>query len=320
VLSVATITSIVIFLVVGYSCYRNGLFSTLVMLFIIVFSAMAAVALYVPLWRVPLFAKMGWHAPPILFLSTFLLCVGIMQSVANYLLPPRLTLPKRLDIIGGAVLGLVNAYLMTGVLMMAFAMFPGTGGPSDKVVVLRADAFFAKTMAMASRRSGSVTLDADAFLEAARREKYLFTSREIKDREEERLEIACGTALDRLYQPLLRFVEKEKRFPERVEELATYLPGRVKEKDLPNWLVCPCTGYRYRCAPVDMERWESIRSDRTYILLYDAVGGEAGHQGRQAGRRAVLLGNGNAEWLDEETFEVWIRAQYNRVHGDEGSR
>ena len=312
-----------IFVVVGYSCYRNGLFSTVVMLFVIVLSSMIATALLVPLWNTTLLGRLDWYAPPIIFLSVFLLSIGIMQTVVNYLYPPRLALPKAVDVGGGIAIGLVNAYFLTGVLMIGFSMFPGTGQKHDKVVFLGADVFLAKTMAWTSGRAGSAAFDAETFLAEIKKEKYQYSlNRKIRERKHEDMENNCGRRLSKLNALLREYVEKNDRYPVTVEELLTMVPERKRTRKL---IVCPATGWRYRIFPgtksphrftaADFER---IDGREGFIVIYDAIGGgepgkRAGHIGNQTGNRPVLYANGRTGWPPEEEFVEQLQAQYNRL-------
>ena len=173
-LTVAGIVSVVIFCVIVYSSYRNGLYSTAVTLFVIALSGAAAFLCLGPVPRMMLFNRMGWYAPAVCFLGVFLLSLVVLQTLANYLLPPRVMLPKAVDDVGGAALGVVNACALTGVLMIGFGLIPGTGGPEDKTVFLYSDVLVAKSMSWLSHGAGSTTLDADEFLRRVRKEKTFF--------------------------------------------------------------------------------------------------------------------------------------------------
>ncbi|HUV38429.1 MAG TPA: CvpA family protein [Planctomycetota bacterium] len=320
-LSVASLVSVVIFVIIAYSSYRNGLYSTLVMLFVIVLGSMIAVSVLVPLWNTALLGRMGWNAPPVIFLSVFLISVGVLQTVANYLYPPRLVLPKAVDVGGGTVLGLVNAYFLTGVLMTGFSMFPGTGERHNKVVFLGADVFFARTIAWVSRHAGSAPFDADTFLAETKKEKYQYSlNPKIKEREQERLEGECGIRLHKLNQLLREYVDQTGQYPRVVEDLLTVATGKMTPKRAREMITCPATDWRYRIFPgaaspytFTVADFKAIDGRSEFILIYDAIGGEAGHQGNNKGRRAVLRANGRTDWPSEEEFLEQLQAQYNRL-------
>jgi len=319
-LSTAGILSVAVFILVGYACVRNGFFSAVVMLFVTVLSAMTAMALLVPLWHIPLFGHMGWYAPPILFTATFLVSVGIMQTVANYLLPPRLVLPKSVDVGGGAVLGLLMAYFMTGVLTTAFAMFPGTGAEHDKVVFLNADGFFAHTMAWASRRSGAVALDAERFLAGIRKEKYQYSLKEMKDDDVRNEWDTCMRRLGQLSRLLREYMAEKGAYPQKLEDVLQYAPRKMTPEREWEMTTCPATHWRYRLFPV--EDFSEHDGDRDFILIYDAIGGDAGHGGRQAGKRVVVTANekNDVVWIKEETFRVQIQRQWDAYNARKAAR
>lgn len=299
--------SVVIFVIIAYSCYRNGLFSTLVMLFIIVLSAMLAVALFVPLSRVALFARMGWFTQPICYMAVFLLSLIIMQTVANYLYPPRLVLPKAVDVVGGSVLGLVNAYFLTGFLMVGLSLFPGTGGPDEKVVILNADVFFARSMEWISRRAGSADFNAEAFLRNVKKEKYYYSVRPRKDIEIRDENVVCFVQLQRLRRALEQYIDGNQEYPKDIGELKDYLRGRISAEKRERMIRCPVTNFRYRLfRPRD---YQSIKGDKFYVLIYDAVGGGASHLGEGFGKRAVLFADGRVRWTTEDDLKVYLKAQ-----------
>ena len=309
-LSAAGIISVVIFFVVAYSCYRNGLYSTLVTLFTMVVSGTTATALMIPLAKIPLVAATGWYAPPLCFLGTFLLCLVILQTLANFLYPPRLTLPKTVDVVGGAVLGLLNAYFLTGVLMTGLGLFPGTGEEEDKVVFLRADAFFAHSMALVSEHMGSVPLNAEEFLHNVRKEKYDYR---VSERTEMQIGLDngdCAVRVLRIGRAIQKFVKANGgRYPESLDDLADYLDvqGPRTDKAIEEMLICPLTHFRYRLFPV--RDYKEIEGDKDFVLVWDAVGGEAGHLGNQTGRRPVFCADGSVRWLTEGDLRVLLDAQ-----------
>jgi hypothetical protein len=318
-LSVASIVSVVIFLIVAYSCHRNGLFSTLATLFIMVFSATAAVTLLVPLSRIPLLAQMGWYTQPICFMGTFLLSLVILQTLANYLYPPRLVLPRLVDVVGGSVLGLLNAYFLMGFLMVGFGLFPGTGEKEDKVVFLNADVFFAKSMALISRQTGSVALDADEFLRNIRKEKYDYRVREEKydplRREWRARDFAdengeCFIRLQRLGTAIQDYAKaNDGRYPQKLEDLVEYLPGQKTKEAIEKMLNCPVTDFPYRLFPV--KSYREVEGDKNYVIMYDAVGGEAGHLGKGLGKRPVLFADRHVDWVLEGDLKALLQAQKN---------
>lgn len=320
-LSVASIVSVVIFLIVAFSCHRNGLYSTLVTLFTMVLSATAAVTLLVPLSRIPLFARMGWYTPPICFLGTFLLGLVILQTLANYLYPPRLVLPKLVDVVGGSVLGLLNAYFLTGFLMVGFGLFPGTGDAEDKVIFLKADVFFAESMALISRETGSTVLDADEFLRNVRKEKYDYrvlkekydpVRREWRARDFDDENTECFIGIERLGRAIRDYAKaNDGRYPQKLEDVVDYLPGQKKEEKIEEMLSCPLTRYHYRLFPVT--NYRDVEGDKNYVLMYDAVGGEAGHLGKGLGKRAVLFADGHVDWVSEDRLRALLQAQQNAM-------
>ncbi len=311
-LSIASIVSVVIFLVVAYSSWRNGLYSTIVTLFVIVLSASVAFLCLGPMPKMMGVSRLGWYAPPACLLGVFLLSLVVLQTLANYLYPPRVTLPKAADGIGGAAVGIVSALFLTGFLMIGFALLPGTGGAEDKVVFFGADAFVARTMSWMSACAGSTRLDADEFLRRARKEKYAYFVRERDYSEIDRENLVCFGNLHRLGQALKAYTTAYgNAYPPKIEDLLDYFPGRGrtqwKEEQIQEMMNCPATKMPYRLFPV--KDYNQVVGDRRYVLIYDAVGGEAGHLGRGAGKRAAVFGDLKVDWILEPDFRALLKVQ-----------
>ncbi|KPK99888.1 MAG: hypothetical protein AMK75_06205 [Planctomycetes bacterium SM23_65] len=315
--SVASLTSLAIFIIVVYSSFRNGLFSTLVTLFVIVLSGMSATAFFVPLSRMLLFVGRGWYNQPLCFMVVFVLGLVVLQTMANYLLPPRVQLPKAVDLGGGAALGLVNGYFMTGFLMTAFCLFPGTGEPSDKVIFLNrrfgADVFFVKAMKCVNRHAGSVGFPADEFLDKARKEKYRDSVKQRSDLDIETENSECFIRLDRLGNVLEEFIQTTGNYPKKLDDLYEYLPKRRDPKQREEMLRCPVTGFRYVLFPVD--DYQLVKGDQRYVLIYDAAPGkygpEYGHLGKGEGKRATLFADGHVRWVSHGDLNALLQAQRN---------
>ena len=317
--SVANVVSVVVFLVIAYASWRNGLYSTVVTLFIVVLSGAAALMCLGPMPRMLGVEQMGWYAPPVCFFGTFLLSVVILQTLANFLYAPRVTLPKGVDAGGAAVLGLVNAWFVTGVLMVGFALMPGTGGADSKVVFppfLPADEFFVRSMALMSARTGSVPLDADAFLERARAEKFHNTVLERTDEEIYEENYVCGQRLSLLGEALVGskrttgYVEKKGEYPKQLEQLRDYMPPLPGKMTFEEVCKCPATHMPYQLFPIPAGS-ESIVDDtfNPFILIYDPVGGEYGHKGGgYEGKRSVFTRKG-VLWLTEKKFGELYQGQ-----------
>ena len=316
-LSVASLTSVAVFVVVVYASYRMGLFSALVILFVIVLSASAAVTLLVPLSNVLKLAGMGWYTQPLCFMGTFLVSLVVLQTGASYLYPPRLEMPKAVHVGGGVVLGVVNAYLLTGVLMTGFMLFPGTGESPDKVVfpsrTIGADVVFVNAMQWMSRQTGSVTFPADDFLDKARREKYRDSVKERNDVDVETENSECFIRLHRLGSLLEKHVETNGRYPRDLQDFYDYLPPRRTEKQREEMLRCPVTGFRYVLFPVDDYRL--VKGDSRYVLMYDASCGQYGpafgHLGKGANQRPALFADGRVRWVPTGELDGLIQAQKN---------
>jgi prepilin-type processing-associated H-X9-DG protein len=241
-------------------------------------------------------------------MGSFLVSVVIMQTVANYLYPPRLALPRGLDAAGGAILGLVNACFLTGFLMVVLGLFPGTGGPDEKVVFLNADVFFARSMEWINCQAGSATFRADEFLKNVRKEKYEFTVHPRSDLEVRDENGECFMRLERLGRVLEEYVKKNNgRYPDTLDELKDYIPGRLSDEKREEMLRCPVTKFRYKLfRPRD---YEAIKGDKLYVLLYDAVGGETGHLGNGLGKRPAFFADGHVRWVTEADLAVYLKAQ-----------
>jgi hypothetical protein len=267
---------------------------------------------------------MGWYAPPICYLGIFLLSFVILQTLANFLYPPRVTFPKTVDSAGGAAVGVVNALFVTGALMVGLALFPGAGEADEKVAFLGADEFFVRSMAWMSARTGSVPLDADAFLARAKREKYDYRPKERTDEEVYDENYKCAQRLTLLGQALQSYVGNNGKYPDNVDQLVPKdeptrylprLPATVKPEDVK---VCPATRRPYRVFPVpDPSIFEKLSETDRFILLFDAISGPYGHlkersesvDNRYMDKRPVCMKNGRVEWITEEKFRGLYQGQ-----------
>ena len=326
-LTVAGIASVIIFLVVAVSCCRNGLYSTIVMTFIGLLSAFLAVSLFVPMARVPLFEKvLSWYAPGICCLGTFVLALVIMQTVANYLLPPRIELPKWLDRIGGTALGLVLALFLTGFLTSGLMMLPGTGGPGDKVVFLEADRFFARSMAWLSGWAGSKPLDAREFLAKLKAERVMFIPRDRGDIESRNENADATRRLSGLWTAIRRYAaDNGGAFPQKIEDLTDYLPRSLQKtsRGVAKGLIDPVTGLTYRVFPFKTLDDARTGAGDTIVAWTRGVAGKDRDRfmylGNNVGKRPVLYATGEVSWETHESVREVLRAQVERVPGEEVS-
>jgi hypothetical protein len=308
VLSIAGVVSVVIFIAVAYSCARNGLFSTLTMLFVLVLSGAAAMMCLGPLPRLMVIDRMGSFAPAVCFMVVFLVSLVVLQTLANYLLPPKVTLPKIADIGGGAALGLVAALFTTGALMTGYALFPGTGEAGDKVVIFGADAFYVRSMSLMSGAVGSSKLDAADFLRRARQEKYVINVRERTSTDFEDENIECGRNLWQLGIALKAYTAATRdNYPASLSELAEYVPGHLTDAQRQAFLVCPLTKRPYTLFPV--KNWAEVKDDPRYVVIFDTVGGPAGHRGIGDGKRMVLYANGKNAWVSDNLLSKILADQ-----------
>jgi len=328
VLTVAGISSIVIFIVVGVSCYNNGLYSTIVMMFAVLLSASLALSLFVPMARVPVFVKvLGWYGPGLCYLVTFLLTLTILQTVANYLLPPRIELSKAVDRIGGAALGLLLALFMTGCLMVGLMMMPGTGGPADKTVLLDSDRFFVKSMAWLSGWPGLKSLDAEGFMEGLKRRRVMLTPKVREGEIDVDLQNAQATErLAELWDAIRSYANAHGgEFPQRPTDLTEYLPRSLQkeEEGVPKGLRDPVTGLEYRLFPFKM--LTDARTGVDIVAWTRGVGGPNGddfmYLGNNVGKRPVLFASGpdsdarhaQVKWLAHQDVRKALREQAKRV-------
>jgi hypothetical protein len=299
-LSVASIASLVIFLIVTWSCFRNGLFSTLVMLFIIVFSSALAMGLFIPVSKMFFIANwLGWYTAPLTMLAIFLISLLVMQAVGAYLFPPRLSLPKLADMIGGAALGLVNAWLLTGFLMVAFALFPGTGNAEDKVVFLGAEAGFVKSMSWLGSRAGSVPLKTAEFLAAIKKEKFKYIERERTEVAIDEENRECFTDLSYLYNACKLYAEKnEGKGPTDVSQLVGFA-GVTHDM-----AACPASHLSYRLFPVTS--FKDVEGDENFVLIWEPA---SAHLGAGEGKFGAVFADGRPHWVKQGDLEKMIRQQ-----------
>ncbi len=306
--SASSIISLVAFLIVAFSCYRNGLFSSVVMLFVVLLSAASALMCIGPMPRMMGVDQLDWYAPPIVFLGIFILSFVILQTLANFLLPPKMNLSKSVDKLGGAAVGLVVAFFFTGVLMTGYDLFPGTGKAEDKVCFLNADECLVRTMAWMSARSGSVSLDADKFLRMAKQKKETWRLKERKDTDFDTENNTCYNVLRQLGQTLRRYTEANGgSWPTSLDNITAYLPSHTTAAEVEAMTECPLTKMRYVLFPV--KNFKDIENDPLYVLAYDCVSGDAGHLGSDQGKRSVLFADWHAEWVDESKFQGLLKAQ-----------
>jgi hypothetical protein len=288
------------------------------MLFITVLSAALSIACLGPLTKIELVSQLDWYAPPVCCMGVFVLGLVIMQTLANYLFPPRLNLPKRVDKVAGSLLGVVNAYFLTGFLMAGFALFPGTGDPADKVIFLGADAFFAKSMEWMSARAGSGEFSADEFLRETREEKIRNSVRERKEDDVLQEYSECAIRLDLLGKSLKACLEANgNRYPEKIEDLFDYHVRRKTSKSPEPLMTCPATGLYYQLFQVEdfgeIERLPTEDREK-YILIYERgmAGQDAlryGHLGFRAKQRPALCADFKVHWFGDTDMRGLLRGQ-----------
>jgi len=222
-------------------------------------------------------------------------------------------LPKAVDSVGGAVVGLMNAYFLTGFLMVGFALFPGTGDAKDKVIFLGADVFFARVMEGMSRRAGSAEFNARKFLEDVRKEKYLNSARERGEVEKAEENRKCFHNLERLGRALQEYVvENDGLYPRSIRDLKGYLPKRLKDKAREATLRCAATQLPYRLFQVNDYR--SVEGDGRFVLIYEvkywtAEGADLGHRGKGEGKRPTLFADGRVRWVSDGDLKALLKAQ-----------
>jgi hypothetical protein len=186
-------------------------------------------------------------------------------------------------------------------------------------------------MALISRHTGSVPLNADEFLHNVRKEKYdwqvmkerydpLRGEWRARDFDDENRE--CATRIWRIGNALQKFLKASGgKYPETLRDLSDYLEiqGPRTDEAIAESLICPVTHFRYNLFPV--RNYKDVEGDANFVLLWDAVGGEAGHLGRQEGHRPALFAANkegeNVRWPTEGELRALLAAQKNAMRKDE---
>jgi hypothetical protein len=126
-MSVALVTSVIIFLGIVYSGYLNGFMSSATTLLMLTVCMAVSVSYYGPLSSVPLWREMGGYAQPLAFIAVFLVSYFGLQLLVSVVAPSEPQISRAVDKMGGLAVSMVNGVLFTGFIGMFFYMLPWTG-------------------------------------------------------------------------------------------------------------------------------------------------------------------------------------------------
>lgn len=292
---IPTLVSVVIFLVLLYSGYLNGLFSSVATLFMLLICISIAMGFYVPLSSPDLMQNMGPYAAPICLLGLFLVSFFLLQAIVNVVTPPDVKLGKWVNKLGGLGVAALNAYLATGFIMTAFFLFPWTGVSADRYpVMLRADRAFVQMFGRLNYTmnymTGGSLFPANTFWE------------DLATREADRL---CYSNLESFIDPLSAYYDNLGSSRATEKDIHDLLVKKVGEDSLK----CPANGEPYvilalRTIPYDLK-------DRA-VEVYDArpshrLNGKPARMGLYLWRGSVegerIKVRGVVECVPEEKFQ-----------------
>lgn len=150
-----------------YSGYLNKLYGATVTLFMTVFSALVALTFFQPLAQVVM-GVASWSrkvADGTMMILTFLVTYVCLYAVATIKLPARLEgFSKRIESIGGAVMGVLTGVVFAGFMLVALYLFPLAGFENQKETFLHCDRTFVKLAAVIHQRIPWQPFDPGEFL------------------------------------------------------------------------------------------------------------------------------------------------------------
>ena len=126
-MSAAFVISVVIFLVILYSGYLNGLFSSVTTLLLLTVGIAFSMSFYMRLAETRLCRPMGDYAEPVCLVVLFVLGYFALQIAANLFAPPVIHMKRIVNKLGGIGVSVLTAMLMTGFMGLLFYMTPWTG-------------------------------------------------------------------------------------------------------------------------------------------------------------------------------------------------
>lgn len=306
-MSVALIISIVVFLAIVYSGYRNGLFSSAATLFMLALAMVIAAEFYGPIAATPLCRNMGDYAESVCMFLLFVVGYFMLQVTANLFTPPTVHMRRSVNKLGGIGLSVVNATILSGFLGLVFCMMPWTGVQGGH---LAGESFIgtpliADGMARLVRGVGGNAVDPAA----------LFTR--LKTAEEDRV---CYRNLDDILDrlsDLYRDWESSERLTTDILKDAIENGTRLPVDGLSGGkgvgaaeMKCPCDGRDYIIIPVGIGALATVK-EKENIQVYDAeyshvVNGKPARmvlstwRGRDASGRVRV--QGTIELMPEDQF------------------
>lgn len=161
-MSAAFIISVVIFLVILYSGYLNGLFSSVTTLLLLTVGIAFSMSFYTRLAETRLCQPMGDYAEPVCLAVLFVLGYFALQIVANVFAPPMMHMKRIVNKVGGIGVNVGTAMLMTGFMGMLFYMTPWTGIHKGSGEFIGAH-LVARGFEQMTLVTGGVRFDADEF-------------------------------------------------------------------------------------------------------------------------------------------------------------
>jgi hypothetical protein len=127
-MNAAIILSIIVVLAIIYSGFRNGLFSSAATLLMLTTGIAIAIEFYRPLAGIRfVVTELGDYAEPMCLGLVFTVAYFLMQVTANVLAPPVVHMRPLVNKLGGIVVSLVVAIMLSGFLGLIFCMLPWTG-------------------------------------------------------------------------------------------------------------------------------------------------------------------------------------------------
>lgn len=120
--------TILIVLAVGYAQHRNGLFSSIAMLIMIVLAGVVAFNFWEPIANVLDPTLQGTFLAGtedlLVLVSLFCLALGLMRWCTNMLAPLMIEYHGAVQLVGAGIVGMISGYLVAGFLVCALETLP----------------------------------------------------------------------------------------------------------------------------------------------------------------------------------------------------
>ena len=290
------IISIIVCLLILYSGYRNGLFSTAATLLMLTVSIAISIEAYAPIVRTGVLKGIGDYAEPVSLTALFVVALFMMQMIANIYAPPTVHMRRATNKFGGLGLSVVTAIITSGFLGLVVCMTPWTGLEQGQRFI-GMDAV-SNGIGHMTRCLGGKIFDNEGELKRLRRaENERICYRNLED---------ILVRLSDIYRAWDNFAPLTQQKLGNAVKKGTLLPidGAAEGTGVgENGMACPCSGKRYELKLIQNNEIPYGKS-KAIIQAYDT---ESCHEENGAKVRMVLL-----TWQDRDEARRNVRV-YGKV-------